>query len=62
MICDHCGWLVPDDCTCRGGTYRMTESMLVQVVEDRHRQAVARAYASGWAVDRRPTGAWRSAA
>lgn len=62
MICEHCGWLVPTDCTCHGGADRITQAMLLQVVEERHRQAVARAHASGWAVERRPTGPWRAAA
>jgi hypothetical protein len=55
MICEHCGWVVPLDCTCRGATDWMAEAMLVQVVADRHRQAVMRAYASdGRTIDDRP--------
>jgi hypothetical protein len=60
MICEHCGWLIPADCTCRGGTDWFAAAMLVQVVEGRHRQAVARAYASGWALEHRPAEAGTS--
>ena len=62
MICEHCGWLIPVDCTCRLGTDRIAAALLAQAVADRHQQAVARARASGWAPDRRPTRIRREAA
>ena len=49
-ICDRCGWLIPTDCTCRRQRDELSVAGLRRVVAERHREAVARAYASGWAV------------
>jgi hypothetical protein len=45
-ICQRCGWLIPTDCTCR--TDELGAARLRDVVERRHREAVARARSSGW--------------
>ncbi|MGI5127611.1 hypothetical protein ACQEVB_12435 [Pseudonocardia sp. CA-107938] len=62
MICEHCGWVLPADCTCRPATNRVTAMQLRKAVADRHRQAVARARASGWAVAARQARTRRAAA
>ena len=49
IICERCGWLIPNDCTCRRQRDELSVAGLRRVVAERHRQAVARAYASGWA-------------
>ena len=49
-ICRRCGWLIPTDCTCRGQTDQLSAVRLKDLVEKRHRESVARAYESGWAV------------
>jgi hypothetical protein len=62
MICGRCGWFTPSDCTCPRETDRIAAAQLKEAVEHRHRQSVARAHASGWAVDRWLAGKWRAAA
>lgn len=56
MICERCGWFVPADCTCLKDTDRIAAAALAAATARRHRQSVARARASGWAVDGGPVG------
>ena len=50
MICKRCGWLIPDDCVCRRYRDELSAARIRAAVEDKHREAVARAYRSGWPV------------
>jgi hypothetical protein len=43
VLCDRCEWALADGCTCR------PKPGVRLAVERRHREAVARAEASGWA-------------
>jgi hypothetical protein len=45
VICDRCNWLIGSGCTCRPKRGARLD------VERRHRAAVTRAQASGWAGD-----------
>jgi hypothetical protein len=48
MICERCGWLVPDDCACRRNADQLSIARARAAAEDKHRESVARAYRSGW--------------
>jgi hypothetical protein len=48
IICERCGWLIANDCTCRLRADTLSVVRARGVVENRHREAVARAYAAGW--------------
>lgn len=61
MICGRCGWFIPTDCTCRRNVDRLAAARFRDVAEKRHREAVARALRSGWAIDRAVAGLWRAA-
>jgi hypothetical protein len=49
-ICERCSWFIPTDCTCRRRSDELAAIRLKRLVADRHREAVARAYRSGWPV------------
>jgi hypothetical protein len=53
-ICMRCGWLIPNDCTCRRQADELSAVRLKGVVASRHRASVARAYRSGWPAERAP--------
>jgi hypothetical protein len=48
IICERCGWLIADDCTCRRRADSLSVVRAKGVVDNRHRESVARAYAAGW--------------
>ncbi|GAA1232401.1 hypothetical protein GCM10009608_79960 [Pseudonocardia alaniniphila] len=54
IICVRCGWLIPNDCTCRRQADELSTVRLKGVVADRHRASVARACKSGWPAERAP--------
>jgi hypothetical protein len=48
MICERCGWLIPGDCTCHWLADELSRVRLRGVVEQRHRESIARARAPRW--------------
>lgn len=52
IICERCGWLIPGDCTCGWHADELSRVRIRGMVEQRHRESVARAHAPRWGVVR----------
>jgi hypothetical protein len=62
IICDRCGWFIPNDCTCRWHSDELARVRLRGKVEKRHRESVTRAHgADGGAGGSRERAAGRPA-